>query len=143
MTKRYDLSKIMRRAWELVKKAAMSISEGLRKAWREAKEAMEIKFAELKGSVKQIAWAADIRDNAIEAIRSIKTWYENVSDKSLYVFDEREIGTCEELVYKFFAQCGDAHEIIERRRSLTHNALMDMIENAALQRQRRENKGKM
>lgn len=38
MTKRYDLSKIMRRAWELVKKAAMSISEGLRKAWREAKE---------------------------------------------------------------------------------------------------------
>lgn len=38
MTKRYNLSKIMRRAWELVKKAAMSISEGLRKAWREAKE---------------------------------------------------------------------------------------------------------
>ena len=38
MTKRYNLSKIMRRAWELVKTVAISISEGLRKAWKEAKE---------------------------------------------------------------------------------------------------------
>lgn len=35
--KKYDLSKIMKRAWELVKKAALSISEGLKKAWKEAK----------------------------------------------------------------------------------------------------------
>lgn len=35
--KKYDLSKIMKRAWELVKKASMTISSGLKKAWKEAK----------------------------------------------------------------------------------------------------------
>ena len=35
--KKYDLSKIMKRAWELVKKMGLSISEGLKKAWREVK----------------------------------------------------------------------------------------------------------
>lgn len=35
--KTYDLSKIMKRAWELVKKASMTISSGLKKAWKEAK----------------------------------------------------------------------------------------------------------
>ena len=35
--KKYDLSVIMRRAWELVKKAGMTISSGLKKAWTEAK----------------------------------------------------------------------------------------------------------
>lgn len=31
--KKYNLSKIMKRAWELVKKSAMTISSGLKKAW--------------------------------------------------------------------------------------------------------------
>ena len=35
--KKYNLSKIMKRAWELVKKAGMTISSGLKKAWKEAK----------------------------------------------------------------------------------------------------------
>ena len=35
--KKYNLSKIMKRAWELVKKAGMTISSGLKKAWEEAK----------------------------------------------------------------------------------------------------------
>ena len=35
--KRYNLSTIMKRAWELVKKTEMSISICLRKAWAEAK----------------------------------------------------------------------------------------------------------
>ena len=43
--KKYNLSNIMKRAWELVKKAGMAISAGLKKAWKEAKEIMEkIKF---------------------------------------------------------------------------------------------------
>lgn len=36
--KKYNLSKIMKRAWELVKKAGLCISEGLKLAWKEAKE---------------------------------------------------------------------------------------------------------
>ncbi len=40
--KKYNLSKIMKRAWELVKKAGLCISEGLKLAWKEAKEAREM-----------------------------------------------------------------------------------------------------
>nr|DAH67889.1 MAG TPA: hypothetical protein [Caudoviricetes sp.] len=35
--KKYNLSTIMKRAWELVKESAMTISSGLKKAWKEAK----------------------------------------------------------------------------------------------------------
>ena len=51
--KKYNLSKIMKRAWELVKKAGMTISSGLKKAWEEAKMT-------IKGTEKQIAWRNDI-----------------------------------------------------------------------------------
>lgn len=51
--KKYNLSKIMKRAWELVKKSAMTISSGLKKAWEEAKRTM-------KGTEKQIAWAKEL-----------------------------------------------------------------------------------
>lgn len=39
--KKYNLSEIMKRAWELVKKAGMTISSGLKKAWGEAKDMRE------------------------------------------------------------------------------------------------------
>lgn len=39
---RYNLSNIMRRAWELVRKSAMTISSGLKKAWDEAKNPEKI-----------------------------------------------------------------------------------------------------
>lgn len=43
--KKYNLSKIMKRAWKLVKSAGMTISSGLKKAWEEAKRIMKkIKF---------------------------------------------------------------------------------------------------
>lgn len=35
--KKYNLSKIMKRAWTLVKEARMNISSALKKAWKEAK----------------------------------------------------------------------------------------------------------
>ena len=41
--KKYNLSNIMKRAWELVKKAGMTISSALKDAWKEAKE-MKKKF---------------------------------------------------------------------------------------------------
>ena len=44
--KKYNLSTIMKRAWELVKKEGMRISSGLKKAWKEAKAISEkIAFA--------------------------------------------------------------------------------------------------
>ena len=38
--KKYNLSKIMKRAWELVKHFGFAISDGLRKSWKEAKSSM-------------------------------------------------------------------------------------------------------
>ena len=61
--KKYNLSSIMKRAWELVKKAGLCISEGLKLAWKEAKlmgETMEEKLIRLgykvweKGDMKRI-----------------------------------------------------------------------------------------
>lgn len=46
--KKYNLSNIMKRAWELVRKSGVTISFGLKKAWEEAKHTM-IKF---KNTVK-------------------------------------------------------------------------------------------
>ena len=43
--KKYNLSKIMKRAWELVRNFGATISEGLKRAWKEAKNMAEkIKF---------------------------------------------------------------------------------------------------
>ena len=42
--KKYNLNKIMKRAWELVKKAGMTISSVLKKAWEEAKNMDKEKF---------------------------------------------------------------------------------------------------
>ena len=39
--KKYNLSSIMKRAWQLVKKSGMTISSGLKKAWKEAKDMKE------------------------------------------------------------------------------------------------------
>lgn len=52
--KKYDLSKIMKRAWELVKKAGVTISDGLKRAWKEAKGII------MKGTEKQVAFAKSL-----------------------------------------------------------------------------------
>lgn len=63
--KKYNLSAIMKRAWELVKKMGMTISEGLRQAWAEAK-AVAVKMidrviAELKDMIANAADCYDYR----------------------------------------------------------------------------------
>ena len=60
--KKYNLSKIMKRAWVLVKRFKETISSALKKAWREAK----MKMAVIKGTEKQVKWANDIREKGIE-----------------------------------------------------------------------------
>lgn len=47
--KKYNLSNIMKRAWELVKKAGLCISEGLKLAWKEAKNMKETMEEILRG----------------------------------------------------------------------------------------------
>ena len=50
---KYNLSKIMKRAWELVKKSGMTISSGLKKAWEEAKHVTAKKV--FKGHLEMMA----------------------------------------------------------------------------------------
>ena len=52
--KKYNLSKIMKRAWELVKKAGMTISSGLRKAWEEEKKAVKNALDEMYNNLNSM-----------------------------------------------------------------------------------------
>ena len=54
--KKYNLSNIMKRAWEMVKKLGFGISEALKKAWKEAKEGE----TRMTGTEKQISFARDL-----------------------------------------------------------------------------------
>ena len=54
--KKYNLSNIMKRAWELVKKLGMTISSGLKKAWQEAKEMKENLVEEVKANLEEMAY---------------------------------------------------------------------------------------
>ena len=80
--KKYNLSDIMRRAWRLVKEVGMSISSGLKKAWREAKNMCK-ELPELIGSPKQIAWAEDIRKKMIEYGNSCINFHESKGRKKM------------------------------------------------------------
>lgn len=64
--KKYNLTKIMKRAWEIKKKdklKKLSFSFCLKEAWKEMK--IEMNTVKLTGSEKQIAWAEDIRKKMI------------------------------------------------------------------------------
>lgn len=73
--KKYDLSKIMKRAWELVKKAGMKISSALKISWREEKLNDKKELPELTGSEKQINWANAIREKALELLDKVEYPY--------------------------------------------------------------------
>ena len=72
--KKYNLSKIMNRAWELVKKVAMTMSAALKKAWREAKEMGENLLETLKKNLEAMAYG-DYHINAgINRQVNVKIW---------------------------------------------------------------------
>lgn len=54
--RKYNLSKIMKRAWEMVKKVGFGISEALKKAWNEAKKGV----TKMTGTERQINFANDL-----------------------------------------------------------------------------------
>lgn len=87
--KKYNLSKIMKRAWELVKKAGMAISAGLRKAWQEAKTMVEKKKFEQRAKVLKPGYPGCSESNFLFFNR----WQKNGKDR-IYVNDykRRTIG---------------------------------------------------
>lgn len=72
--KKYNLSEIMKRAWELVKKAAATMSNALKQAWREAKEAKEDLVESLKAALEDMAYN-DYHINAgVDRQVGVKAW---------------------------------------------------------------------
>lgn len=76
--KKYNLSKIMKRAWELVKVNGMDISSALKKAWKEEKEMKEENIIEtLKSNLEEMA-SNDYHINlGIDREVSEKKWEKN------------------------------------------------------------------
>ena len=65
---KYDLKKIMKRAWEIKKENSRNIfSLCLKIAWEEAKE--ETSLPKLVGTPKQVAWAEKLRERHLQILR--------------------------------------------------------------------------
>ena len=72
--KKYNLSKIMKRAWELVRETAMTMSAALRQAWKEAKEMKENLVDALKANLEAMAYG-DYHINAgVDRRVAVKKW---------------------------------------------------------------------
>ena len=68
--KKYNLSNIMKRAWEMVKKLGFGISEALKKAWKEAK----MGGTKMTGTEKQINFANDLIKKMNEQFDKHNNW---------------------------------------------------------------------
>ena len=75
--KKYDLSKIMKRAWELVKNVDMTISEGLKKAWSEAKVSAENLVEKLVENLNNMAYNDYHIRAGVEREAISKVWEKN------------------------------------------------------------------
>lgn len=65
---KYDLRKIMKRAWEIKRQDKRNIfSFCLKMAWEEAKE--ETSLPKLVGTPKQVAWAEKLRERHLEILK--------------------------------------------------------------------------
>ena len=110
--KKYNLSKIMKRAWELVKKAGMSISAGRRKAWQAAKRTM-------KGSEKQIAWATGIVGTIqnifhdAEEAQSNHPMIEKVKEMHSIIIENMMNGNAAEIIDDFKSVCRHEGKVLE------------------------------
>lgn len=75
--KKYNLSNIMKRAWELVKNFGITISEGLKKAWKEAKEMKENIIDTLKANLEDMAMNDYHINLGVDRQVWSKTWEKN------------------------------------------------------------------
>lgn len=91
--KKYDLKKIMKRAWVLVKEVGMSISSALKESWKEAKK--------MANEVKNVV----VRSfESYNARRYSMPWVCKITEEGRYDFSER-VGT-------FTGSHGDAGDLV-------------------------------
>ena len=82
--KKFNLSAIMKRAWELVKKSGETISSALKKAWREAKSIMEITRDYLIAELERLADTRNSFDNGFNYRVKVNDW-ENYGKSRTYL----------------------------------------------------------
>lgn len=142
--KKYDLSKIMKRAWEIKKMDKRNIfGLCLKIVWAEHKLTEKNRFdfdakpevsLNIKGSEKQIRWCQDICDkamtylndniaNMIEQTRKLNTEH-FLGDIKIY----KEVRT--DLAH-FFNNCTEASQIIDKRVTLSVKNISEYVENNA------------
>lgn len=85
--KKYNLSKIMKRAWELVKELAMTMSAALVQAWKEAKEMGKSLVETLKANLETMAYG-DYHINAgVDRQVNVKTWEKGDAKRAYLTID--------------------------------------------------------
>lgn len=101
--KKYNLSGIMKRAWEMVKKLGFGISEALKKSWKEAKGGE----TRMTGTEKQISFASDL-------IKKMNTQFDAlIADcKAAYPENVIMLESCKEGYNKIISE-SDAALVIE------------------------------
>lgn len=72
--KKYNLSKIMKRAWELVKKSALTISFALKEAWREAKVVKENLVEKLTANLEEMLYGNKYITAGVNRVVTVKEW---------------------------------------------------------------------
>lgn len=138
---KYNMSKIMKRAWELVKKAGATMAEGLKKAWKEAKEGVKT----MKGSEKQITWAEEIIKKAYEHVDAIKKHYEELRDTKgeRWFLMNNDVVLAAERAHKWIdgrvENAKDAAEIIYNRKHLSFSYLNERINKYIIQLRQERN----
>ena len=75
--KKYNLSKIMKRAWELARMEGMDISSALKKSWKEEKEMKEDIIETLKSNLEDMAYSNTNINLGIDRQVSAKAWEKN------------------------------------------------------------------
>lgn len=88
---KYDLKKIMKRAWEIKREDKDNIfGLCLKLAWGEAKKEEGGKKVVLEGSEKQVKWAEDIRSKVMDCIQELESYMSSVDVDDLpYDFYEK------------------------------------------------------
>lgn len=118
--KKYNLSAIMKRAWELVKKTKITISAGLKKSWQEAKRT-------LKGTEKQIKWAEDIIREARETIKNNIANIDKIDTIGIRSIERQCYVECGESLEQMLSQINDAATIINMRDKLSSHSINQMV----------------
>ena len=75
--KKYNLSKIMKRAWELARMEGMDISSALKNSWKEEKEMKEDIIETLKSNLEDMAYSNTSINLGIDRQVSAKAWEKN------------------------------------------------------------------